>query len=111
MRKIKILILSLFLGVASISFYTPSIAAETAVQYVKNSTVTAAVKADLLADADIKSLHIKVNTIKHGVVVLTGYVNTDEQKQKAGTIASSSKGVTSVMNKLKVKAPAAAKKS
>jgi hyperosmotically inducible periplasmic protein len=105
MRKIKILMMALFLGMASVSFVTPTLAAETTGQYVKNSAVTTAVKADLLANSDVKSLHIKVKTIKHGVVVLSGYVDTEDQKQKAASIAGSSKGVTEVMNKLKVKAP------
>jgi hyperosmotically inducible protein len=76
--------------------------AETSKQYVKSSAITADVKAKLLADTDVKSLHISVKTI-HNKVILTGHVDTSDQKEKAGTIASSCDGVGSVVNKLVIK--------
>jgi hyperosmotically inducible protein len=103
MSNIKTLLVSAFIAIASLSVASTTFAAETAGQYVKNSTVTATVKADLLADSDVKSMHIKVNTIKHGVVVLSGTVDTDDQKAKAESIASAAKGVVSVTNKIVVK--------
>lgn len=104
MNKIKILIVSLFLGLASLSFVNSAIAApETTKQYVSNSAITTAVKADLLANLDMKSLHIKVKTVKNGVVILSGVVDSNDQKEKAGTVATAAKGVTSVLNKIKVK--------
>jgi osmotically-inducible protein OsmY len=68
-------------------------------KFIKASTITADVKAHLLADADVKSLHISVKTTKSGVVHLSGYVLTDDQKQKAVSIASQVDGVKSVDDK------------
>jgi hyperosmotically inducible periplasmic protein len=77
---------------------------ETSKQYVKSSAITADIKAKLLADPDVKSLHISVKTTKKDVVILTGHVETADQKDKAASIAASADGVTSVTNKLVVKA-------
>jgi hyperosmotically inducible protein len=79
----------------------PTGKSETAKQYVSGSTITADVKEKLLADSDIKSLHISVKTVK-GVVTLTGKVETKAQKEKAAEIAKNVEGVKSVVNKLKL---------
>ncbi|MDR3476855.1 MAG: BON domain-containing protein [Gammaproteobacteria bacterium] len=98
-NKLLIALFSLFVFGFSSANYA---ATETTTQYVKSSAITADVKAKLLADADVKSLHITVKTVKDRVV-LTGYVNTDAQKEKAASIASTAEGVKSVTNRLKVK--------
>lgn len=74
---------------------------ETPSQYVKGSTITADVKARLLADSDISSLHISVETNK-SVVILSGCAKTKAQIAKAESIAKEINGVTSVKNKLKI---------
>ncbi len=74
---------------------------ETTTQYVKGSTITADVKARLLADSDVSSLHISVKTHK-SVVVLHGCTETQAQIDKAESIAKQVNGVTSVKNKLKI---------
>jgi osmotically-inducible protein OsmY len=57
----------------------------------------------LLAKDDfLKSFQISVETYK-GTVQLSGFVNTQETKDKAGQIAGSVKGVQSVKNDLIVK--------
>lgn len=71
--------------------------------FIKSSAITADVKAHLLADSDVKSLHISVKTLKGGIVVLRGYVNSDEQKQKVLDIVNKIDGVTSVTDKLVIK--------
>ena len=78
---------------------------ETTTQYVKESTITADIKTRLLADSDVKSLHISVNTKKVAkkiVVTLSGCANTQSQIDKAESIAKEVDGVTSVKNKLKI---------
>jgi hyperosmotically inducible periplasmic protein len=100
--KLTVLLLSVSMSMFPIVSSASAVAATG--QYIKASTITADVKAHLLADPDVKSLHISVVTTKAGVVHLSGYVQTDDQKQKAVTIASQVDGVKSVDDKkLKVK--------
>src|SRR5438105_11137911 len=96
---------SLILASIFISIYVPSISYanhESTGQYVKSSSITADIKARFLADPDIKSLHIKVKTIRYKVI-LTGYVNSEDEKNKAESIANEVKGVKEVRNKLIVR--------
>lgn len=69
---------------------------------IDDAAITARVKTALLADADIKSFDISVVTFK-GEVQLTGFVNSEEQIQLAGKIASAAEGAIGVKNELMVK--------
>jgi hyperosmotically inducible protein len=102
----KLLVLVSMIVISGTAMVNYANAAETSKQYVKSSAITADVKAKLLADSDVKSLHISVKTVKDKVI-LTGHVDTADQKDKAGSIASACDGVASVDNRLKVKAPKA----
>jgi hyperosmotically inducible protein len=71
--------------------------------FVKDSAITVKVKAKL-ADEKMSSLaHIMVDTDSKGMVVLRGKVRTQEEADKAVSIARGTEGVTSVKNKLKIK--------
>ncbi len=83
--------------------------AESMMKYIKESAITADVKTKLLADPDIKSMHIKVTTSAKKHVTLSGYVNTDAQKQKADDVAKTIAGDGNVKNDLVVKPAKAAK--
>jgi hyperosmotically inducible protein len=67
-----------------------------------DSLVTGKVKAALMDAADVKSLHINVET-RQGVTQLAGFVATAAMKEKAGRIAAGIDGVKSVDNVLVVK--------
>jgi hyperosmotically inducible protein len=69
---------------------------------VDDSVITAKVKALLAEDDFLKSFQIGVETNK-GTVQLSSFVNSQDAVRKAGEIASSVKGVTSVKNDLIVK--------
>jgi osmotically-inducible protein OsmY len=71
-------------------------------EYVDDTTITAKVKTAILTDPDLKVLQINVETFK-GVVQLSGFVNSAQSVKKAGEVAGSVKGVTSVKNNLVVK--------
>jgi osmotically-inducible protein OsmY len=71
-------------------------------EYVDDSVITTKVKALLAADDFLKSFQISVETYK-GIVQLSGFVNSRQSIDKAGQIARSVKGVTSVKNDLIVK--------
>ena len=71
-------------------------------QYVDDSVITTQVKTLLANDDFLKSFQISVETYK-GVVQLSGFVNSEQARDKAGQTARSVKGVTSVKNNLIVK--------
>lgn len=71
--------------------------------FVKDSAITTKIKAKL-ADEKISSLaHIKVDTHSKGAVVLSGKVTSQEEADKAVSIARATEGVTSVKSNLKIK--------
>jgi osmotically-inducible protein OsmY len=71
-------------------------------EYVDDSVITTKVKSLLAADDFLKSFAISVETFK-GIVQLSGFVNSQQAIAKAGEIAMSVKGVTSLKNDLIVK--------
>ncbi len=71
-------------------------------EYIDDSSITTKVKAALLNDASVKSLEISVQTMK-GVVQLSGFVDTTDQKQAAARAAAAVPGVVDVTNSLIVK--------
>jgi hyperosmotically inducible protein len=71
--------------------------------FVKDSVITTKIKANL-ADEKLSSLtHIKVDTDKKGAVVLGGKARTQEQADKAVSIAQATEGVTSVKSHIRIK--------
>lgn len=64
--------------------------------------ITAKVKASLLKDRKVKGLQVNVETYR-GTVLLSGFVNEEQQAQRAAEIASGIRGVTAVKNSLMVK--------
>jgi hyperosmotically inducible protein len=93
---VLLMLLATFAGCASTR--TQSSAGE----YVDDSVITTKIKALIAEDDFLKSFQISVETYK-GVVQLSGFVNSREAVNKAGHIARSVKGVSSVRNNLIVK--------
>jgi osmotically-inducible protein OsmY len=75
---------------------------ESAGEYTSDSALTAKVKAALLEDPGLKSLAVSVTTYR-SEVLLSGFVNSPEQIQKAVSVARGVGGVQSVKNELQVK--------
>lgn len=69
-------------------------------EFVKDSAITTQIKAKILAADNIDSMQIKVDTDNNGVVVLTGAVKSQAEKEKVHNIAHSVDGVQKVMNNL-----------
>ena len=67
-----------------------------------DKTITATVKHDLNREPVYKFSGIDVRTYD-GVVQLSGFVDTDEQKHRAGEIARQSEGVVQVVNNISLK--------
>ena len=74
-----------------------------AMTFVKDSAITAKVKAKLAADKISSLTNITVNTDKDGKVYLSGDAKTREQADKAVSITRSTEGVTSVKSDIQIK--------
>jgi osmotically-inducible protein OsmY len=75
---------------------------ESAGQYVDDSTITAKVKTSLAADPITKARQINVETYK-GVVQLSGFVDSDNERRRALVVARNVRGVTEVEDKMTLK--------
>ena len=73
-------------------------------QTIDDATITASVKAKLLADERTKGFDINVDTLK-GVVTLTGGADSEASREAAAKIAAGTQGVKGVNVKLIVAAP------
>ena len=77
-------------------------AGETTKQIVEDTAVTAKVRTALLAERNVKSADIAVETFQ-GKVILRGNVRDRNQAELAGQVAKSVDGVKAVDNRLTVK--------
>lgn len=74
---------------------------QTAMEKIDDATITAQVSAGLAKDPDLSAIKINVDTV-NGSVTLNGPATTPAAKERAETIATAVKGVTSVNNQLTV---------
>ncbi len=99
-------IIGLGIGVGlSVLFMTgcgPTKTSESTGQYIDNSAISTKVKTDLITGLGSQGFSVHVKSFK-GDVQLSGFVNSEVIKQKAGEIAANVAGVTSVANNLIVK--------
>ncbi len=73
---------------------------------IDDSVVTSKVKSALLADPDVKSFDLKVET-RSGEVMLSGFVGNQAQVDRAILVARGVEGVKVVSNKMDLKVDAA----
>ncbi len=71
-------------------------------EYLDNTVITTKVKAAIFDEPTLKSSEINVETFK-GVVQLSGFVNSQDDIDKAVEIARQVKGVKSVKNDMQLK--------
>ncbi|MBI3043451.1 MAG: BON domain-containing protein [Betaproteobacteria bacterium] len=71
-------------------------------QYVEDSVITTRIKAALLKDPVVSGLAVSVETHK-GTVLLSGFVDNENQARRAAEIAAGVRGVTTVKSALAVK--------
>lgn len=91
------LLLAIFLGTSGCTALT----GESAGQYVDDSTLTARVKANLVADKVANLTRVDVDTTNQ-IVSLNGIVESAEQKQRAEQLARQISGVKGVTNNLQI---------
>ncbi len=75
---------------------------ETAGEYVDDSVISNTVRAKLLDDKNLNILKIDVSTLK-GEVQLSGFVPSQADKERAGSVAATVDGVKKVHNNLVVR--------
>jgi hyperosmotically inducible protein len=71
-------------------------------KYVEDSVLTARVKTALLQEPELKSLDVSVETMR-GEVLLSGFVKSESQRQKAMKAAVAVNGVASVKDAMVVR--------
>lgn len=71
-------------------------------EYIDDAAVTAKVKSALIADNTVSAFDVEVETYK-GHVQLSGFVDTDAQRQRAEQLARGVAGVTDVSNNIRLK--------
>ena len=81
--------------------YSADTSTDTTGQYVDDATITAKVKAVFAKDKWVKGYEISVRT-DHGVVDLTGNVNSKAESDRATKLATKVKSVSAVHNNLTV---------
>lgn len=95
----------LFVGFLLVAFHlgcASSPTSESTGEYFDDTVITTKIKALLAKDDVLKPFQIGVETYK-GVVQLSGFVNTEQTREKADYITRTVKGVKSVKNNLIVK--------
>lgn len=71
-------------------------------EYIDDSTLTTKVKTTLLQDPQVSGLGINVETFK-GEVQLSGFANTEAERQRAAALARKVPGVVAVTNDIRLK--------
>lgn len=71
--------------------------------FVKDSIITTKVKAALAKDKMRTLTHIRVDTDRNGMVVLSGSAKSQQDVDAAASIAKAVEGVTSVQNNIQIK--------
>ncbi len=71
-------------------------------EYIDSSVITAKVKAALVKDPAVSALAIEVDTYKDRVL-LSGFVDTEEERAQAERVASGINGVGAVENNIEIK--------
>jgi hyperosmotically inducible periplasmic protein len=73
-------------------------------EMIDDSVITAKVKTELIRDEFVKARDVNVDTFR-GTVQISGFVEREEQKARAGEIAAQTNGVRNVVNNITVKIP------
>lgn len=98
---VKTMLVALAIGVA-----LPACSAvegrQTPGQYVDDATIATKVRADIVADPNIKMRQIDVSVMDK-IVQLSGFVDTSAEKTRAGEVARKVDGVKSVKNDIVVR--------
>ena len=70
-------------------------------QFMNSSIITSSVKTRLAQASGLETMSLNVQTLQ-GKVLLSGFAQTQEQKEMAGKIANNTEGVEEVINNIVV---------
>ncbi len=101
-KTLLCLSLGLFLGGAFVTGCSSTSTRESTGEYIDSSALTAKVKSALVADEVVRARDVQVETFR-GTVQLSGFVDSEAQKERATAVARSVQGVRDVKNNLIVK--------
>jgi hyperosmotically inducible periplasmic protein len=94
--------LGLGLGTVFVSGCSSTSTRESTGEYIDSSALTAKVKSALISDETVRARDVEVETFR-GIVQLSGFVDSEAQKERATAVAQSIQGVREVKNNLIVK--------
>ena len=89
------------LAALGLAIAAPAHAAKTAGDVVDDSTINASIKAALVTNKKTEAHRINVETYK-GIVQLSGFVNSQAEKDEATQVASAVSGVKEVRNSIAI---------
>ena len=69
---------------------------------VKDSIISTKIKAKMAKEKDVSAMHIKVDTDNKGVVTLSGKALSQQEAEKAASIARNTEGVVKVENNIQI---------
>ena len=95
-------LVSSFMVTALLTGCSATRTSESTGQYIDNTAITSKVKTDLITGLGAQAFSVKVKSFKNDVQ-LSGFVNNEVIKQKAGEIAAAVNGVDHVENDLIIK--------
>lgn len=104
-KFLTLISLALFLSLQSVYVYVGAQSQpvrQNADEYVTDATITTKVKAELLAERDLKSSEVSVKTY-NGNVQLSGFMSSQADIKKAVEITQRVRGVKMVTNNLYLK--------
>ena len=70
-------------------------------QFMNSAIITSSIRTRLVQASGLETLSLTVETLQ-GQVLLSGFAQTQEQKDMAGKIANNTEGVTKVINNIVV---------
>jgi len=103
-RKLAYILLAVSFSVAPLAFTTGCAVTqgrETAGAYAKDKQLAAKIKTALYSDPTVKGTQVEVQAL-NGEVQLSGFVESQAAKDRAGQIANETPGVVAVHNNLLV---------
>jgi hyperosmotically inducible protein len=89
------------LAAFALAFSAPVLAEKSAGDHVDDGSIVTQVKASLVAEKGVPSNDVNVEVYK-GVVLLSGFVKTQDEKNTAGKVAKDTAGVKSVRNEIAI---------
>lgn len=101
MSMIRTLLLTLALAM-SVSACSVMRGQETVKEYISDAAITTAVKTSFAKDSRVAATSIGVETLD-GIVQLSGFAKSQEEKTAAEALAKQAKGVKSVRNNIIVR--------